>query len=148
MDSGDHRFPTQHLTKRLANSGYRATAHREHVYDVLIQDADHPTAEELFMRAKRRMPDISMATVYNCLDALVKCHLVRQVHIDRGATRFCPNMEKHCHFFCDQCGGVFDIEMSTTGPNSQAQLPEGFTANHCEVAFRGVCRHCSTQKTR
>ena len=36
------------------------------------------------------MPEISMATVYNCLDALVKCGLVRQVNLDRGATRFLP----------------------------------------------------------
>ena len=40
------------------------------------------------MRAKKGLPDISMATVYNCLDALVKCRLVREVNLDRTARRY------------------------------------------------------------
>ncbi len=63
------------FSERLNTSGFRFTPQRQHVYDVLLQRRDHPTAEEVFIRAKRTMPDISMATVYNCLDALVKCGL-------------------------------------------------------------------------
>src|ERR1041385_9100151 len=97
------------LSERLVTGGVRVTPQRQHVYDVLLQKRDHPTAEEVFIRAKREMPEISMATVYNCLDALVKCGLVRQLTLERGAARFCPNMEEHFHFYCDVCGGVFDI---------------------------------------
>jgi Fur family peroxide stress response transcriptional regulator len=57
------------------------------------------------------MPDISHATVYNCLDALVQCGLVRLVQLERGATRYCPNMEEHCHYYCDECGAVFDVAL-------------------------------------
>src|SRR6185503_1440324 len=112
------------LNEHLANSGFRFTPHRQHVYDVLLQHRDHPTAEEVFIRAKTAMPDISMATVYNCLDALVTCGLVRQVTLERGAARFCPNMQEHCHFYCDSCQTVFDIDWSTPG----LPLPKGFTA--------------------
>src|SRR5512137_1329303 len=103
--------PPRHdrFNERLAHSGFRTTPQRERVYAVLIQKRDHPTAEEVFIRAKRDMPDISMATVYNCLDALVECGLARQVTLARGATRFCPNMREHCHFYCDRCQRVFDI---------------------------------------
>ena len=99
------------LTERLGAGGLRFTPQREHVYDVLLQKRDHPTAEEVFIRAKRGMPDISMATVYNCLDALVGCRLVRQVQLDRGATRFCPNMREHGHFYCNGCDTVFDVDL-------------------------------------
>ena len=78
------------LQERLEQSGLRTTPQREHVFDVLLEKKDHPTAEEVFIRAKKGMPDISMATVYNCLDALVKCGLVRQVNQDREATRLLP----------------------------------------------------------
>ena len=60
------------LNERLTTGGFRSTPQREHVYNVLLQKRDHPTAEEIFIRSKKTMPDISMATVYNCLDALVK----------------------------------------------------------------------------
>src|SRR6266496_5325553 len=95
------------LNERLATSGFRFTPQREHVYTVLLQKRDHPTAEEVFIRAKREMPDISMATVYNCLDALVRSGLARQVTLERGAARFCPNMQEHCHFYCAGCENVF-----------------------------------------
>ncbi len=95
------------LDERLARGGFRFTPQREHVYAVLLQKRDHPTAEQVFIRAKREMPDISMATVYNCLDALVKCGLARQVTLERGAARFCPNMREHCHFYCDSVRQCF-----------------------------------------
>src|SRR2546430_17168938 len=75
------------INERLATSGLRLTPQREHVYTVLMGERDHPTAEQVFMRAKKGMPDISMATVYNCLDALVKCRLVREVNLDREIGR-------------------------------------------------------------
>src|SRR6266568_3205890 len=98
------------LNERLMTGGFRSTPQREHVYNVLLQKRDHPTAEEVFIRTKREMPGISMATVYNCLDALVKCGVARQVSLERGAARFCPNMTEHCHFYCATCDDVFDID--------------------------------------
>src|SRR5437762_14102297 len=111
------------INERLATSGFRFTPQREHVYDVLLEERDHPTAEEVFIRAKKGMPAISMATVYNCLAALVKCGLARQVSLERGAARFCPNMQEHCHFYCDGCENVFDIALPS---DAGISLPRGF----------------------
>jgi len=96
------------------------------------------------MRAKHTMPDISMATVYNCLDALVKCGLVRQVTVERGATRFCPNMKEHCHFYCESCASVFDIDMPA---DMGVGLPRGFRAERYDVAIHGRCPACSGSKS-
>src|SRR5438552_7454875 len=127
------------LNEQLATRGFRFTPQREQVYSVLLQRRDHPTAEEVFLRAKRTMPDISIATVYNCLTALVKCGLVRQVSLERGAARFCPNMSEHCHFYCDSCDEVFDIELdSQTG----ISLPKGFKAERYDIAIHGKCPAC------
>src|SRR5215831_13922001 len=125
---------SDHLNERLANSGFRFTPHRRHVYDVLEQHRDHPTAEEVFIRAKKDMPDISMATVYNCLDALVKSGLARQVTLERGAARFCPNMREHCHFYCDSCESVFDIDLPA---GAGILLPKGFRAERFDVTIHG-----------
>ena len=127
------------LDKSLARGGFRFTPQREHVYAVLLQERDHPTAEQVFMRAKRDMPDISLATVYNCLDALVKCGLVRQVALARGAARFCPNMTEHCHFYCDSCEQVFDVERP---PGAGVALPQGFVAERYDIAIHGTCAKC------
>lgn len=134
------------LNAKLATSGFRFTPQRQHVYGVLLANRDHPTAEEVFIRSKQAMPEISMATVYNCLDALVKCRVVRQVNVDRGATRYCPNMKEHCHFYCDDCGQVFDIDLPAKTEVSGAQIPAGFRVDHYEIAIHGFCPKCGQAK--
>ena len=68
------------LAQKLADSGLRSTPQREVVYDVLLRKRDHPTADEVFARVKSGLPSISLATVYNCLETLVQCDLVRAVN--------------------------------------------------------------------
>jgi len=141
MSRVEHKKADENLSRQLSTSGFRFTPQRQHVYDVLIDERDHPTAEEVFIRAKREMPEISMATVYNCLDALVQSGMARQVNVDRGATRFCPNMREHCHFYCDKCGKMFDVDLPCEGPNG-ITLPKGFTAARYEIAIHGLCAKC------
>ena len=133
------------LGLRLTTGGFRFTPQRQRVYEVLLHKRDHPTAEEVFIRAKRQMPEISHATVYNCLDALVKCGLVRLVVLGRGATRFCPNMREHCHFYCDSCDQVFDVDLPAKAATVIA-LPKGFQADHYEIAVHGLCAECAKGK--
>jgi Fur family peroxide stress response transcriptional regulator len=142
MSVARHNQSERDLTERLSTSGFRFTPQRQHVYDVVMAKRDHPTAEEVFIRTKRAMPEISHATVYNCLDALVKCGLVRQVQLERGATRFCPNMEEHCHYYCDACGEVFDVPL----PKDSALKagPKGFKVDHYDIAVHGRCAGCAT----
>ena len=87
------------IDSSIVEAGLRPTAQRSVVYGVLLDQAkEHPTADEIFIWANQEKPDISMATVYNCLDALVKHRLVKQMHLGRAATRYCPNMHEHAHF--------------------------------------------------
>ena len=92
------------------------------------------------------MPEISMATVYNCLDALVQCGLIRHVNLDRSATRFCPNMKEHCHFYCDECGGIYDIDLPANGQRAGLKVPEGFKVKQFDVSIRGLCRDCADRQ--
>jgi Fur family peroxide stress response transcriptional regulator len=131
------------LNERLARRGFRFTPQREHVYAVLLRKRDHPTAEEVFIRAKHDLPDISLATVYNCLDALVECGVVRQVSLERGAARFCPNMREHCHFYCDACENVYDIDLP---PEAGVSLPKGFKAERYDIAIHGRCPACASNR--
>jgi Fur family peroxide stress response transcriptional regulator len=146
MKAADKRKVDVQLNERLATGGFRFTPQRQHVYGVLLQKRDHPTAETVFLRAKQEMPDISMATVYNCLDALVKCGLVKAVHRDRGATQFCPNMHEHCHFYCEVCGGVFDIDFAAEIKKPQIAVPEGFKPTQFDLSIRGYCPDCAPQR--
>lgn len=134
------------LEGRLAQSGLRLTRQRRQIYDVVAQSHDHPTAEEIFKRAKSAMPEISFATVYNCLGALAHCGLIRQVILDRAHTRFCPNMREHCHFYCEQCGEVTDIELANAAAIPRMTLPPGYEITHLDLSLKGVCPKCGQAK--
>ncbi|MFT3828902.1 MAG: transcriptional repressor [Opitutaceae bacterium] len=127
------------LTQRLAGSGLRATPQREIVYQVLLERRDHPTADELFARVKAKMPTISLATVYNCLETLVQCDLIKQVNFEREPTRYCSNLTEHAHFIDTATGQIIDIEMSPTYvAHLKEALPPGFTMEDVEINFRGT----------
>lgn len=126
------------LTEKLGQSGLRATRQRELIYGILMEQPDHPTADEVFARAKKAMPSISLATVYNCLETLVQCNLVKQVNFERQSTRYCPNLHEHAHFHDETTGRVFDVDLDPrTLARLHAMLPEGFEASSVHITFRG-----------
>jgi len=125
----------------------RMTKQRREVYDILMEYRDHPTATEVFMRAKEHMPGISLATVYNCLEALAKSGVVRAVNVDREPSRYCGNMSEHGHFHCEQCGSVVDVDLrQDILPADYLKIPRGSVVAKFEVAARGLCPACAKAK--
>ena len=128
----------------MKRSGQRSTKQREHIFALLLEKRDHPTADEVYTRAREDMPSISLATVYNCLEALTDSKLIRQVNFEREPTRYCPNLKQHAHFHCQESGEVIDIDLSESTMNHLIQaLPKGFSASHIEITYNGK-RTCST----
>jgi len=135
---------TENVKEKMAASGLRVTPQREHVLSLFEDQLDHPTAEQVFLKSKETMPDISMATVYNCLEKFVDNGLLRLVQLDRGATRYCPNMHDHSHFYCEDCGDVFDVDFDRNKLKQVLNLPDGMRPVGYEVAIRGVCPGCKS----
>jgi Fur family peroxide stress response transcriptional regulator len=128
----------------ISQKGFRFTAQRREVYDALQMQRDHPTAVEVFMRVQKKLPGISLATVYNCLETLTGCGLVRAVNHDRQPSRYCANLNPHAHFFCERCGAVHDVPGNEEGHGIAGwQLPAGAVVTHHEVSFRGQCAECA-----
>ena len=129
---------TETLNRKLAQAGLRSTRQREVVYHAILSKRDHPTADEIFVRVKSAMPSISLATVYNCLDTLVQCRLVKQVHLERESTRYCPNLSEHAHFHDDDTGEVYDVRLDQEILEKLASLlPQDFEPNSIDITFRG-----------
>jgi Fur family peroxide stress response transcriptional regulator len=119
-------------------SGLRMTRQRQEVYRTLMQQRNHPTANDVFMRVKDRLPNISLATVYNCLEALVQHGIIRQVNFDRESSRYCPNLSEHGHFHDAATGVIHDVSFKP-GINlaDVLDLPAGAIIDGVEVTLRG-----------
>ncbi len=98
------------LLERLRGRGWRMTAQRRVVAEVLDGDHVHLTADEVHARAVTRLPEISRATVYNTLGELVSLGEVLEVSTDRRAKRYDPNAHRpHHHLVCARCGAIRDV---------------------------------------
>ncbi|HEY0946831.1 MAG TPA: transcriptional repressor [Opitutaceae bacterium] len=134
-------LPPDVLAQKLADSGLRNTPQREVVYHALLKKRDHPTADEVFARVKAELPTISLATVYNCLETLTQCGLVRAVNFERGPTRYCPNLHPHAHFHDDATGSTYDVDLPAGLLDQlRALLPPGYAAEAIEITFHGKAR--------
>ena len=135
--------------EKIHGHGLRMTDQRRAVYDVLMGKRDHPTAVEIFTRVRERAPSISLATVYNCLETLTGCGLVKTVNHDRESARYCPNLAEHAHLFCEDCGGVTDIPLrAKRRAHDIWELPENVSISHHEISFRGLCPKCAKAAAR
>ena len=126
------------LNQALEKLGLRSTRQREVVYSVVAEAKDHPTADEIFVRSRQEMPTISLATVYNCLETLLECALIRQVNFVRESTRYEPNLKPHAHFYCDKTGQVMDVQLPEDLYASLTSLvPQTASVSSVELNFRG-----------
>ena len=126
------------LDEALSREGLRSTRQREQVFAVLLQKRDHPTADEVYARVRDKLASISLATVYNCLETLVQCGLVRAVNYEREPTRFCPNLSEHAHFQDRKTGRVYDVDLpEELMERLRSILPDGYEADSIELYFHG-----------
>ncbi|MFF4582394.1 Fur family transcriptional regulator [Streptomyces sp. NPDC001389] len=133
------------LLERLRTRGWRMTAQRRVVAEVLDGDHVHLTADEVHALAVRRLPEISRATVYNALGELVALGEVAEVSTDGRAKRYDPNARTpHQHLVCSGCGTIRDVRPAG---DPLAGLPAsermGFTVSRADVTYRGLCPSCA-----
>ncbi|MFG2647755.1 Fur family transcriptional regulator [Streptomyces sp. NPDC048436] len=132
------------LLERLRGRGWRLTAQRRVVAQVLDGEHVHLTADEVLARATTLLPEISRATVYNTLGELVLLGEVIEVSTGR-AKRYDPNAHHpHQHLVCSGCGAIRDVH---PGGDRLTELPAseryGFTVSEAQVTYRGLCPDCS-----
>ena len=120
------------------------TAQRRVVAEVLAGDHVHLTADAVHAAAQARLPEVSLATVYNTLNELVAMGEVLQVSTGDGPKRYDPNVRHaHQHLVCVTCGALRDV---VPDGQEELRLPDsqrhGYRILGVDVVFRGVCASC------
>src|SRR5215510_2510416 len=103
----------------LRDRGFRLTAPRHAVLEVVRGIKTHPTAEEVHRLVIRRAPGVSLGTVYRNLRLLVEAGLLGELPGPRA--RFDANTRAHHHFTCLLCGRIADVEAPVAEPHSRAE---------------------------
>jgi Fe2+ or Zn2+ uptake regulation protein len=126
---------------------HRMTHQRQVILEEVEKDPSHPTADEIYARVRKRLPRISMGTVYRNLDILASCGLIHRLEPGLPQMRFDPVTNDHYHITCTQCGKIEDapIESSDNAlenlENALGRLTKHGIFGH-KLEFVGLCREC------
>ena len=132
------------LATALRDRGQRITPQRLMVARVMHDLDTHVTAETVFDEVSRRMPGVSLPTVYATLDLLEGLGLVDRVTTERGAVIYDPRTDEHHHLVCRSCGAIMDVEAPVeAGALLEAARSAGFAPDHAQVVVRGLCPACA-----
>jgi len=128
--------------KEIGSSGL--TKQRQAVLRVIHESKEHLTANEVFEDARRILPGISFATVYNSLRYLKNEGLIGEVRFGADSTRYDRRLTRHDHALCNNCGKLVDLELPIpAGLLEEAARRSKFKAGSIELILRGVCPECS-----
>ena len=133
----------EELRQKLDARGAHLTRQRLAVFDYLSRVEHHPTAEEVFLAVKRKLPKISLATVYKNLEALVQCGTVSKLTYGDASARYDIRTDHHYHTRCLKCGQVADLnpEQGDTWVK-HIKAESGFEVQDYRLELIGHCREC------
>lgn len=119
------------------------TKQRNAVLEVIRESEEHLTANEVFENARRLLPGISFATVYNSLRFLKNEGLVGEIGFGAGATRYDRRITRHDHAICTECGRLVDLDLAIPDVlQKEAAKRSKFQVASIEFTLRGLCPDC------
>lgn len=123
--------------------GLAVTHQRQVIYGAVISSHGHHSPESVYAAVKRRIPSISLATVYNNLRLFIESGLLREVTPHASTLRVDGNLEPHHHLVCSRCKTVQDIDGDFVDfKKLLRQVRDGFDLTQPVVEVFGLCRRC------
>ena len=121
----------------------RHTQQLKVVWETVKNETSHPTADQVYAKVRRAMPNISLGTVYRNLQKLVGEKKLKVLTLGR-TQRFDPMVDRHDHFICEQCNRVYDIVVKSGEKAMPASLArQGFKATSHQWSLYGTCKNCA-----
>ena len=132
------------------NSGIqrRLTKQRKIILEELSNMTSHPTADELYQVVRKRIPNISLGTVYRNLDFLAEQGQIARIEYSGNQMRFDAFLDSHQHVRCVKCGAVGDVFGGAKPPKISNMDVPGFTVTGARVEYDGICDQCAMQDSR
>lgn len=131
--------------KFLNSKGLRLTRQRQQVVKAFLDQKDHLSAEELYLKVKEVAPEIGYTTVYRTLKLLFEADLAHARNFRDGFSRFEPAhlVEHHDHLICRKCGNITEfVNVHIEEIQGKVAREHGFKITDHTLDIYGVCRDC------
>ena len=124
-------------------AGLRMTPQRRVILDELRRLDTHPTVREVFVRVRRRLPRVSLGTVYRNLELFSQLGMIRTVKLSPSERRYDGDTHSHYHVRCITCGRIEDALVARLeGLEEAVGEASGYRVVGHRLEFEGVCPAC------
>jgi Fur family transcriptional regulator, peroxide stress response regulator len=125
------------------NAGLRLTHQRLEIYRELAMSMDHPAAETLHKRLRKKIPTISLDTVYRTLTTLAGHGLINKVDTVESQARFEVTLLRHHHLICNRCKEIIDFQWEFIDTAPLPEVIRGWgRVDDKNVVVYGICNKC------
>lgn len=135
------------IAKKLRKAKLKITPQRMAILGELADNHNHPTADAVYQKIKRKLPNISFDTVNRTLIAFARSGVIKIAEGQGGAKRYDPMTEPHHHFHCVQCNRIIDF---MNEEYDRIKLPVNITKKHQvlgqKIVLDGICEDCKNRK--
>jgi len=141
-----HRLDAFSATCR--QQGLKATPQRVEIFRALAGATDHPTAERIYQRVRKRLPSLSLDTVYRTLRTMEQHGVVIRVGRLEDRSRYDANTSRHGHFICTQCRKILDFHTQALSVMTLSPLIANLgTIHSLNIEALGICHECRSPKS-
>lgn len=125
----------------------RITRQRQIILDELCSVTSHPTADDLYQMVRRKLPRISLGTVYRNLETMAELGMIQKLEVGGTQKRFDGNAATHYHVRCQRCGRVDDLDLALIADvEKEAAAKTRFTILRHRLEFTGLCPECQKKQ--
>jgi Fur family peroxide stress response transcriptional regulator len=147
LDPGELQQRMNHFKEGLRRSGVKLTHQRLEIFHEVAKSSDHPDVETIYKGVRKRVPTVSLDTVYRTLWLLLDLGLITTLGTPRERVRFDANVKSHHHFVCSRCGMTRDF---FSDEFDKLKIPDSVkalgSAEKTQVEIKGLCLRCSKKK--
>jgi Fur family peroxide stress response transcriptional regulator len=135
----------ERLKETLETKGLKPTYQRLKILEYLEAHVDsHPTVEAIYEALVKKIPTMSMTTIYNTLNTFIEKSLVSAVTITGTELRYDSVTAPHHHFLCKKCGTILDVEVKC--PIIDRDHVSGHQIDEIHGYLKGICKDCLARK--
>ena len=124
----------------------KLTSQRIAVITVLVNDETHPSALDIYRKAREQVPTISLSTVYHILNLLKKQKLIKELEFEGMDNRYEADTNSHLNLVCSKCGKIEDFEMNLPVAIETVRQEKGFSTIETRIEYYGLCKECNKAK--
>ena len=124
----------------LKTKGIKPSFQRVKIMEFLQNNHIHPSVNDIYFALIKEIPSLSKTTVYNTLNLMKECSLVKILNIDETEAHYDINTHPHGHFMCTKCGEICDID--TKLDEGSCNLLDGYIVEQIEITVFGICPKC------